>query len=56
LERSGAISGYRAHLDADALGLTFEALVFARVRRTPESTPAGIGSNSQRMAFTFRDP
>ena len=28
LERSGAISGYRAHLDAHALGLTFEALVF----------------------------
>ena len=29
LERSGAISGYYAHLNANALGLTFEALVFA---------------------------
>ena len=28
LEHSGAISGYHAHLDPNALGLTFEALVF----------------------------
>lgn len=28
LESSGAISGYRANLNAHALGLTFEALVF----------------------------
>ena len=26
LEQSGAISGYHAHLDASALGLTFETL------------------------------
>jgi DNA-binding Lrp family transcriptional regulator len=26
LEQSGAISGYYAHLDANALGLTFETL------------------------------
>ena len=32
LERSGAISGYRAQLDADALGLGFEALVFVTMR------------------------
>ena len=32
LERSGAIRGYRAHLDAHALGLTFEALVFVTMR------------------------
>jgi DNA-binding Lrp family transcriptional regulator len=32
LERSGAISGYGAHLDAHALGLTFEALVFVTMR------------------------
>jgi len=28
LERSGAISGYRAHLDAHAFALKFEAFVF----------------------------
>ncbi|SDK86561.1 DNA-binding transcriptional regulator, Lrp family [Nocardioides sp. YR527] len=28
LERSGAIAGYRAYLDPQALGLTFESLVF----------------------------
>lgn len=28
LERSGAIAGYHARLDAQALGLTFEALLF----------------------------
>jgi DNA-binding Lrp family transcriptional regulator len=32
LEHSGAISGYHAHLDANALGLTFEALVFVTMR------------------------
>ena len=32
LEQSGAISGYRAHLDANALGLTFDALVFVTMR------------------------
>jgi DNA-binding Lrp family transcriptional regulator len=32
LERSGVISGYRAHLDPVALGLAFEALVFVRMR------------------------
>ena len=28
LEKSGAIDGYHAHLNVNALGLTFEALVF----------------------------
>jgi DNA-binding Lrp family transcriptional regulator len=32
LERSGAIASYRAHLDPHALGLGFEALVFATMR------------------------
>ena len=32
LEQSGAISGYHARLDANALGLSFEALVFATMR------------------------
>ena len=38
LERSGAISGYRAQLDAHALGLTFEALVFVTMRASDRST------------------
>jgi DNA-binding Lrp family transcriptional regulator len=38
LERSGAISGYRAHLDAAALGLTFEALVFVTMRGADRAT------------------
>ena len=38
LENSGAISGYRAQLDAHALGLTFEALVFVTMRASDRST------------------
>jgi DNA-binding Lrp family transcriptional regulator len=38
LERSGAISGYRAHLDAHALGLQFEALVFVTMRGADRET------------------
>ncbi|MEA5456779.1 Lrp/AsnC family transcriptional regulator [Sinomonas sp. JGH33] len=38
LEQSGAISGYRAHLDADALGLRFEALVFVTMREAVRGT------------------
>ena len=38
LERSGAISGYHAHLDANNLGLTFEALVFATMRSGDRDT------------------
>jgi DNA-binding Lrp family transcriptional regulator len=38
LERSGAISGYHAHLDANALGLTFEALVFVTMRSADRDT------------------
>ncbi|HMI33071.1 MAG TPA: Lrp/AsnC family transcriptional regulator [Propionibacteriaceae bacterium] len=38
LEKSGAISGYHAHLDANALGLTFEALVFATMRAGDRDT------------------
>jgi len=38
LERSGAISGYRANLDAQALGLTFEALVFVTMRGADRET------------------
>lgn len=38
LEQSGVISGYRAHLDAHAVGLTFEALVFVTMRAVDQST------------------
>lgn len=38
LESSGAISGYRAQLDAAALGLTFEALVFVTMRGADRET------------------
>jgi DNA-binding Lrp family transcriptional regulator len=38
LERSGVISGYRAHLDAAALGLAFETLVFVTMRAADRDT------------------
>ncbi|WP_037577742.1 Lrp/AsnC family transcriptional regulator [Phaeacidiphilus oryzae] len=42
LERSGAISGYRATVDAQALGFTFEALVFVTMRDEDRSTVAAF--------------
>lgn len=42
LERSGAISGYRAHLDAHALGLTFDALVFITMHDASRDTVAAF--------------
>jgi len=47
LERSGAIAGYHAHLDAAALGLTFEALVFVTMRYEDRETVADF---EQRVA------
>ncbi|MFC6066715.1 Lrp/AsnC family transcriptional regulator [Streptomyces ochraceiscleroticus] len=38
LERSGAIHGYRAIVDAEAVGLKFEALVFVTMRQEDRST------------------
>lgn len=38
LEHSGAISGYRAQLDAQALGLGFEAVVFVTMRAADRDT------------------
>ena len=38
LERSGAIAGYRAYLDAEVLGLTFEALVFVTMTAADRGT------------------
>lgn len=40
LERSGAISGYRAVVDPAAVGLDFEALVFATLRWQAPDTVA----------------
>jgi DNA-binding Lrp family transcriptional regulator len=42
LEESGAISGYRAQLDAEVLGLTFEALVFVSMRDGDRDTVAAF--------------
>jgi len=42
LEASGAISGYRAHLDPAAVGLTFEALVFVTMRQEDRDTVAAF--------------
>lgn len=38
LERSGAIAGYRAHLDTAVLGLSFDALVFVNMSTTARET------------------
>jgi len=38
LERSGAIRGYRAVVDGDALGLGFEAIVFITMRQEDQET------------------
>ena len=38
LERSGSIAGYRAYLDAKALGLGFEALVFVTMAAADRTT------------------
>ena len=38
LERSGAIRGYRAVVDGDALGLGFEAIVFITMRQEDQAT------------------
>ena len=42
LERSGAINGYHARLDALVLGLTFEALVFVTMRGADRETVAAF--------------
>jgi DNA-binding Lrp family transcriptional regulator len=47
LERSGAITGYHARLDAAALGLGFEALVFVTMRYADRETVSGF---EQRVA------
>jgi DNA-binding Lrp family transcriptional regulator len=42
LERDGTIVGYRAIVDAGALGLTFQALVFVTMRQEDRDTLLGF--------------
>ncbi|GAA2658717.1 Lrp/AsnC family transcriptional regulator [Paractinoplanes durhamensis] len=42
LERSGVIRGYRAVIDAAAVGLTFQALVFVTMRQEDRDTLLGF--------------
>lgn len=42
LERSGVIRGYRAVVDAQAVGLTFEALLFVTMRQEDRDTLLGF--------------
>jgi DNA-binding Lrp family transcriptional regulator len=42
LERSGVIRGYRVVVDADAVGLTFQALVFVTMRQEDRDTLLGF--------------
>ena len=42
LERSGAIRGYRALVDPDAVGLKFQALVFVTMRQEDRDTLLGF--------------
>jgi DNA-binding Lrp family transcriptional regulator len=42
LERNGTIRGYRAVVNADALGLTFQALVFVTMRQEDRDTLLGF--------------
>jgi DNA-binding Lrp family transcriptional regulator len=42
LERSGVIRGYRAVVDPDAVGLTFQALVFVTMRQEDRDTLLGF--------------
>ncbi|MCW2887385.1 MAG: hypothetical protein QOE54_488 [Streptosporangiaceae bacterium] len=42
LERSGTIRGYRAVVDADALGFKFQALVFVTMRQEDRDTLLGF--------------
>jgi DNA-binding Lrp family transcriptional regulator len=42
LERSGIIRGYRAVVDPDAVGLTFQALMFVTMRQEDRDTLLGF--------------
>ncbi|MEV8610817.1 Lrp/AsnC family transcriptional regulator [Amycolatopsis sp. NPDC051373] len=42
LEKSGTIAGYRAHVNAQALGLGFDCLVFVTMRESDGATVAAF--------------
>jgi DNA-binding Lrp family transcriptional regulator len=50
LERTGTIRGYRAIVDAEALGLTFQALVFVTMRQEDRETLLGFEAAVARIA------
>ncbi|MFJ5694983.1 Lrp/AsnC family transcriptional regulator [Arthrobacter sp. NPDC093125] len=54
LEQSGAITGYRAQLDAETLGLTFESLVFVTMRDGDRDTVAAFEEAVARVANVVR--
>jgi DNA-binding Lrp family transcriptional regulator len=62
LERSGAIRGYRAVVDAEVFGLPFEVLVFVTMRREDRETLVGFEQglaaipNVVRAERLFGDP
>ncbi|MEU6748061.1 Lrp/AsnC family transcriptional regulator [Actinomadura nitritigenes] len=49
LERNGTIRGYRAVVDAAALGLTFQALVFVTMRQEDRETLLGFEAAVERV-------
>jgi DNA-binding Lrp family transcriptional regulator len=49
LERNGIIRGYRAVVDAAALGLTFQALVFVTMRQEDRDTLLGFEAAVERV-------
>lgn len=62
LEKSGAIAGYRAHLDHAILGFGFEALVFVTMQSADRSTLSAFEAavaevpNVQQAQRLFGDP
>lgn len=53
LEKSGAITGYRAALDAAALGLGFQALVFVTMQGADRATVAGFEEAVGRVPYVL---
>lgn len=49
LERTGAITGYRAVVDPEALGLSFEALIFVTMQRTDRDTMLTFEETAARL-------
>jgi DNA-binding Lrp family transcriptional regulator len=54
LERSGAISGYRAVVDADVVGLRFQALVFVTMRQEDRDTLLGFEAAVAKIAHVVQ--